>query len=415
MSRILASSAAMCALGMGASAFASGFEERTGQLGIDFEHRHFGSGEKYMPENMAPGVALFDADGDGLLDIYFVQGAPIPASDEASPANRLFRQMENGRFEDVTERFGVGDTGYGMGASYADVDGDGDLDLFVTNFGRNTFLRNQGDGSFVDETASSGLDGPSWGMSSSFVDVDSDSDLDLYVVNYVDFSFDNHKWCGTPESRVRSYCHPDIYDGLPDRLFINDGHGVFREAGDEAGLDRGTSGKGLGVVAADFDGDGRQDIFVANDSTRNHLYLGDGAGRFREEALLSGVGFNGAGVPEASMGVGFGDVDGDGRADLFLTHLDEETNTLYLNQGSGLFVDRTHALGLALPSQPWVGFGTVLLDQDADSDLDIFVTNGHIIDNIALFDRSRSHRQPAQFFENTGAAFVDRSADPRSG
>ena len=396
--------------GVSADAAPRAFEESADALGLRFTHNHFGTGEKFMPENMGPGVVLFDADGDGLLDVYFLQGAPIPpAAELVPPGNRLFRQTESGSFVDVTERAGVGDTGYGMGASFGDIDADGDPDLFVTNFGRNTLLVNRGDGSFEDRTGEAGLGGHSWGTSSGFADVDGDADLDLFVVNYVDFAFDNHKWCGNVEERVRSYCHPDVYDGLPDRLYRNAGGGRFEDISAVGGIDAGTEGKGLGVVMADFDDDGHMDIFVANDSTKNHLYLGEGTGAFAETALLSGVGYNGAGAPEASMGVAFGDVDGDGRPDLFLTHLDEETNTLYLNQGGGLFADRTNAAGLALPSQPWVGFGTVLLDHDADGDLDVFVTNGHIIDNIREFDASRSYRQPSQLFENDGGRFVERS------
>ncbi len=233
------------------------------------------------------------------------------------------------------------------------------------------------------------MDSPLWGVSSGFFDPDRDGDLDLFVVNYVDFAFDNHKWCGNAQRGIRAYCHPDVYNGLPDRFFRNEG-GRFVDAGRDVGLVASADDKGLGLAFADFDGDGDPDVYVANDSTMNYLYLGDGKGGFRESALLAGVGFNGAGAAEASMGVEVGDLDGDGRDEIFVTHLDQETNTLYRGQAGGLYTDITAAAGLAAPSLPWVGFGIALFDHDHDGDLDLFVANGHIIDNIELFDATRA-------------------------
>ena len=383
------------------------FMEVSEELGVDFVHRHFGSGQKYMPENMGAGVVVFDADGDGRLDLYFLQGSPLGSSGprQAGPRqaqNRLFRQTADGVFDDVTASAGVGDTGYGMGASFGDIDADGDLDLYVTNFGRNVLYRNLGDGSFEDVTAMSGVGCELWSTGSSFFDADRDGDLDLYVVNYIDFSFAKHKFCGNAQTGLRSYCHPDVYDGVGDVLYRNDGTGRFTDISQTAGIRSTAKDKGLGIAVADLDIDGLLDIYVANDSTLNYLYLADGHGGFREEALLAGVGANGSGQAEASMGVEIGDVDGDGRPEIFLTHLDQETNTLYRNRGERLWRDGTRAAGLGDPSLPWVGFGTVLFDHDNDGDLDLLVLNGHIIDNIALFDASRSHRQPAQLFDNNG-------------
>ena len=391
---------------------AARFVESSGELGLRFEHRHFGTGEKYMPENMGSGVTVFDANGDGRLDVYVVQGAPIgPKTPAGDDGNRLFLQRDDGTFTDVSKTSGANDHGYGMGASFGDVDRDGDLDLYVTNFGSNVLLRNRGDGSFENATKNAAVGSELWGISSGFFDADADGDLDLFVVNYVDFSWQKHKWCGNAQLKLRAYCHPDVYDGQRDVFYQNDGRGVFVKRSREAGLLATTNDKGLGLGFADFDGDGNQDVYVANDSTMNYLYLGDGKGKFVEGALLAGVAVNGAGAAEASMGVEIGDLDGDGRFDLFLTHLDQETNTLYKNFGDGMFVDGTQAAGLARPGLPWVGFGNVFFDHDNDGDLDVFVANGHIIDNIERFDPTRAHRQPAQLFDNQGdGTFVEITA-----
>jgi hypothetical protein len=243
---------------------------------------------------------------------------------------------------------------------------------------------------------------PLWSVSSGFFDPDNDGDLDLYVANYLDFAFDNHKWCGNAQTQERAYCHPDVYNAIPDCFFRNEGDGRFTEVSQEVGIVLTPDGVGLGVSFADLDGDGNQDIYVANDATMNYLYLGDGQGRFTESALIAGVGFNKDGAAESSMGVEIGDVDGDGLVEIFLTHLDEQTNTLYRNLGQGMFMDSSDSSGLGAPSLPWVGFGNVLFDHDRDGDLDIFVANGHIIDNIEIFDASRAHRQPLQMYDNLG-------------
>jgi hypothetical protein len=381
------------------------FVEKAQELGIDFVHRHFGTGEKYMPENMAPGVALFDANGDGRLDLYLVQGAPIGPGAKPSPTatNRLFLQRQDGTFEDATAKADVGDTGYGMGATVGDYDGDGDLDLYVSNFGPDVLYRNRGDATFEDVTTQAGVGSSSlWSTGAGFFDGDGDGDLDLFVVHYVDFAYDNHKYCGNSKKELRSYCHPDLYDGIPDLYYRNEGSGSFVEVSRASGIVASDADKGLGLAFGDFDNDGLQDVFVANDSTMNYLYLGDGSGRFSESGLLAGVAANGAGAAEASMGVAVGDLDGDGQPEIFVTHLDEETNTLYKNLGDAGYADATEAAGLARPSQPWVGFGNVFFDHDNDGDLDVFVANGHIIDNIELFDPKRSHRQPGQLFDNLG-------------
>ena len=405
--------ATILAAGPSAGAESPRFIESSARLGVVFEHRHSGTGLKYMHETVGSGVAVLDLDGDGRLDIYFVQGASrLPKGEKPGLApNRLFRQTAEGLFVDITQGSGAGDPGYGMGVAYGDVDRDGDPDLYLTNLGRNTLLRNLGGGRFEDVTEAAGVGGDQWSSAAGFFDADGDGDLDLYVVNYVDFTFDNHKWCGNAKHQIRSYCHPDVYAGVTDVLYRNDGDFRFTDVSREAGLRASADAKGLGLAFADFDRNGILDIFVANDSSRNHLYLGGEGLRYEENGLLAGVAFNGSGEAEASMGVAVDDVDGDGLADIFLTHLGDETNTLYHSLGGGLFHDGTSASGLGIPSLPWVGFGTLLFDHDNDGDLDVFVTNGEVVDNIELYEPKRSYRQPSQLFDNLGdGRFSDLSA-----
>ncbi|MEM1177772.1 MAG: CRTAC1 family protein [Acidobacteriota bacterium] len=396
-------------LGAGPASAEALFEDATERLGVRFTHGVFPSGQKDMPENMGAGLAVFDADGDGRLDLFFVQGAPVRggAEDPASIAHRFFHQRPDGTFAEASERFGFGspsaDRGVGMGVCFGDADRDGDLDLYVTHYGPDIYYRND-DGRFVDATASVGLGKASWSVGCTFFDADGDGDLELYVASYVDFSAENHKYCGDAKRNLRAYCHPDIYGAVADAYYRNDG-GRFVDISEKAGIKPSADGKGLGVAAADFDGDGDQDVLVANDSTMNFFYAGDGAGRFEESALFAGLGLNGAGAAEASMGVAAADLDGDQRLDVLLTHLDLETNTFYRNGGDGLFLDRSDVSGLGAPSLPWVGFGVATLDVELDGDLDVAVVNGHIIDNIERFDAERRHRQPAQLFRYDGKRF----------
>jgi len=388
----------------------SQFVERSAQLGVDFVHRHFGTGEKRMPENMGAGVAVFDADGDGRLDLYFVQGRPWEGGAEVSTPhreNRLYFQQENGSFR--LRKTGAEDPdGYGMGVAFGDVDRDGDSDLYVTNFGRNRMFLNRGEGRFEAVTSGGALDVSSWSAGAGFFDKEGDGDLDLWVANYLDFDPAKNKWCGSSQRKIRSYCHPDVYDGVADVLLKNSGNGTFENASSTLAERNAADDKGLGLALLDLDGDGSQDVFVANDSTMNDLYL-QRDGKLKESALIAGAAVNGKGTAEASMGVAVADVDGDTRPDLFVTHLDQETNTLYRNVGDGRFRDETKRFGLGTPSLPWVGFGTIFLDFDLDGDLDLFVANGHIIDNIEAFDPDRAYRQPPQLFENRGGRFVERS------
>jgi hypothetical protein len=296
-----------------------------------------------------------------------------------------------------------------MGVVAGDYDNDGFPDLFVSNLGANELYRNNGDGTWTEVAAFAGLDNTDWGASAAWSDIDSDGDLDLYVTNYVDFTWDNHKFCGNPRRNLRAYCHPDVYNAVADLLYRNNNDGTFTEVGAAAGVANTVDGKGLGVVFGDYDNDGDPDAYVANDSTRNFLYRNDGNGRFVEDGLLAGVGFSADGQAEAGMGTDWGDYDDDGNLDAFVTNLDLETNSLYRNLGDGSFADVTFASGLGEPSLLRVGFGTNWADLDNDGDLDLFVANGHIIDNIAEFRDNIAYAQPNQLYRNDAGRFTDVS------
>lgn len=379
------------------------FTDKTDASGLDFVHDNGATPKKYLPEIMGSGGSVLDYDGDGLFDLYFVQSGAVPGTNARSPEpiNRLYRNFGNGAFVDITDRAGVGDSGYGMGSVAGDYDNDGNTDLYVVNYGPDVLFRNRGDGTFEDATRAAGIDSPLWGSSASFFDADRDGDLDLFVVNYLDFDLDKHIDCGRPSKGFVSYCNPDVYESAADVYFRNNGNGTFEEATAPAGLIE-TTGKGLGVVAADLTDDGWTDLYVANDSTPNFLFENRGDGSFEEAALWLGVGHNEEGKTEAGMGVTAGDVDRDGRLDLFVTNLSNETNSLYLG-GETLFSYHTRLAGLHGPSYLWVGFGTDLLDFDNDGDLDLLVTNGHVIDNVELIDDAQSFRQPTQVFRNDGS------------
>ncbi|MBZ0114284.1 MAG: CRTAC1 family protein [Thermoanaerobaculia bacterium] len=373
----------------------------TTDSGLDFHHETGGDGHLYLPETMGAGGCVLDFDGDGAMDIYLVQSGNFPWNPEIGPGNRLFRNLGTGTFSDVTEKTGTGDRRYGQGAVCGDIDGDGDDDILVNNFGPNTYLRNRGDGTFEDVSGRSGLDDPNWSTSAALLDADSDGDLDVYVVNYLQYSLATHRECRQGQGDVVLYCHPDLYPAAPDHLFANQGDGTFRDDSLAANLvDK--SGKGLGVVATDIDGDGLVDLYVANDSTPNFLYHNLGHGRFEETGLFAGVSFNEDGRTEAGMGVDAGDIDGDQRFDLFVTNLSLESNTLYLQGAPNFFTDATRPSGLQNLSLPVLGFGTDLLDIDNDGDLDIVVANGDLHSNVQLFNDGLSWKQPGQIFLNDG-------------
>jgi hypothetical protein len=388
------------------------FQDVTRQAGIGFVHRNGGSGEKYMAETIGSGVCVLDYDADGWPDLYFVQSGELALKPGGAPAagSVLYRNRGDGTFEDVSARAGVSAVGYGMGCTSADIDNDSDTDLFVTAYRRHTLFRNNGDGTFSDATPASGIGNPSWGVSAAFGDYDRDGLPDLYIVNYVDFTLENNVYCGDMKPGYRTYCHPQTYNGLPDALYRNLGGGRFKDVSRAAGV-ADPSGKGLGVVWGDFDADGWQDVYVANDSTPNFLYHNNGDGTFSEIAGKAGVALSEDGMPQAGMGVAAGDCDGDGREEIFVTNLSQEINSLYRNLGSNLFADESYASGLGAPSLLFLGFGTDFLDADLDADLDIFVSNGHILDNVELYSDTITFKQTALMFENLGGCrFRDVSA-----
>ena len=371
---------AIAALASAGSADGVSFTDVASDAGVDFRHVNGMIGRRWLVEVMGAGAAVLDFDGDGWLDLWLVQGGPLRDRKGALPTDRLYRNVSAAgllRFEDVTAASGVAATEYGMGIATGDIDNDGDLDVLLANYGPNQLFENLGRGRFRDATARAGVAGDGeWSVSASFADADGDGWLDLYVANYVDFTLGNHKVCRDLASRP-AYCSPESYRPVSDRLYRNLGGGAFADVSQTAGV-AGRLGGGLGVIADDFDGDGRTDFYVANDPVDNLLWLNAGNGRFANEALVRGVAVNGNGDAEASMGVAAADFDDDGDVDLFITHLVAETNTLYVNEGGGFFADHSGRAGVALSSVPATGFGTAWFDADNDGDLDLFSANGAV-------------------------------------
>jgi len=376
------------------------------ETGVVFRHVNGATGEKYMMETLGSGVCVFDADGDGLQDIYFVQSGALPGYSGAPPRAALLRNR-GGRFEDVTMAAGVAAVGvYGMACVAGDADGDGDRDLFVAGYGRNLYFRNRGDGTFEEAAVEAGLAGGLWAASAAFFDADGDGDLDLYVTTYVDYDIKANLYCGENRPGYRTVCHPKNFDSQPDYFFRNRGDGHFEDAARAAGIvDR--TGKGLGVVVGDIDDDGDEDIYVANDDTPNFLWRNRGDGTFEEIGEAAGVALSEDGIPQAGMGTDMADYDGDGRLDLFVSNLSEETNELYHNEGDGSFSNATFTSGLGPPSLLTLAFGASFLDADLDGDLDLFVGNGHIIDNIQLYSDSVTVEEPPFLFRNLGNGRFD--------
>ena len=355
-------------------------------------------------DGTGPGLAILDYDGDGLQDIYLVNGGVTYDLGAVHAANVLYRNRGGGRFEDVTARAGVGDRHFGHGANAADLDGDGDVDLFVTNYGRNTYYRNRGDGTFEDATEEAGLGDESWSTGAAFADADGDGDLDLYVANYVGFDARTTPRLGNSRCvfmGVSVFCGPRGLTPVQDRYYRNRGDGTFEDATAAAGLQRPEPYYGLGVIFGDIDQDGDPDLYVADDATPNLLYLNRGDGTFVEEGLLRGVAVSQEGTEQAGMGASLGDYDGDGRVDLVVTNFSHDTHTLYRNAGA-MFEVTTFRAGLGPPTLPKLGWGVGLVDLDGDGWKDLFFAHGHVYPQMDGRGLGTSYRQQNQVLRNLG-------------
>jgi len=366
----------------------------TGAAGLaDFRHDNGATGRHHYVETMGPGLALFDADGDEDLDLYVVDGGPLPpvTAPAEAPGNRLYLNRGDGTFEDATAGSGADDRGYGMGVTVGDYDGDGRPDLYVLNYGPNALYRNQGGGRF--RRVEAGVEDPSWSVSGAFFDYDADGDLDLYVANYLRYDVRREEPCRAGTLEI--YCSPEQFPPAPDRLYRND-RGRFTDVSREAGVAE--DGRGMGVAAGDVDGDGDQDLYVANDRTRNFLYLVEG-GRLREVGSESGVGYSLDGAVEGGMGVVIADLTaGDGGPAIFLTNFQKEPNRLYVAGAGGFYDDWSLRSGVGLRSMEQVGWGIGLLDLEGDGDLDLAVANGHVFENAEAFIPGSSFAQADQLY-----------------
>ena len=377
------------------------FVDATEEAGIHFKHSNGKTEHKHIIETMGSGVVFFDYDTDGDADLYFVNSGGIPQArqdtQQARLGNVLYRNEGDGRFIDVTEISGTGDTGYGMAAAAGDIDNDGDADLYVANFGQDTLYRNNGDGTFTDITKAAGIDNTLWGIAVVYLDFDVDGDLDIFVVNYLVYELSMPV---TTFKGIVGYGHPRSYEGTPDVLYRNNSDGTFTNIAETAGVTNPTEGRGMAAVACDYDNDGFPDIYVTNDTNRNFLYHNNGDGTFTDESLFIGVGYDESGVAEGSMGVDCGDYNGDGWLDLIVAN--SEKVTLYKNEEGLLFIDVTADSGLQQPTLPFVGFSPLFLDYDNDGHLDLFCANGHPQDVIEILMDHETYAQRDQMFQNKG-------------
>jgi len=385
------------------------FTDVTRDTKIAFKHTDGSSGRRYLVETVSAGLALFDCDNDGYVDIYFLNGAPLKgAQGKKPPANALYRNNRDWTFTDVTKQSGLGDTGYGLGVAVGDYDNDGDQDVYVTNYGPNVLYRNNGDGTFTDVTREAGVAGASQvGAGACFLDMDGDGDLDLYVANYLKFSYDTH--VTTMADGYPTYVNPRHYPPLPALLYRNNGDGTFTDVSEISGVGR-HAGYGMGTICADYDNDGDTDILVANDVFENFLFRNDGRGRFEEVGLVAGFAYKGNGDPSASMGIDGGDYDNDGWLDFFVTSYQNDLTVLYRNLGDGTFQDVTTKTGAGAGTWSKVTWGTTLADFDNDGDRDIFIACGHLQDNVDKYDDVTSYDERNILLENMGnGRFVDVS------
>jgi hypothetical protein len=405
-----------------AEAIPGRFSDVTESKGIHFTAVASHTSHKYLLETMGSGVAVFDYDNDGLLDIFFVNGAPlsdpepkgsVPEKQSGKDWNRLYHQHKDGTFEDVTEKAGLQGVGYGMGVAVGDYDNDGYEDLFVTSYGGNHLYHNNGNGTFTDVTVRSGTGGDktpggTWSTSAAWVDLDNDGLLDLVVLRYVKWDFDD-VWCGEHREGYRAYCHPDLFPAIAPLVYHNNGDGTFTEEASKLGL--GTPAKGLGVAISDFDRDGKIDLAIANDSMPEFLYKNKGDGTFEETGLVAEIAVDGDGRTYAGMGIDFQDFDNDGLPDVVITNLANQKYALYRNNGDGSFTYDTYVSGLAPMTLLHSGWGIHFLDYDNDGLKDLLIAQGHDLDTVELNYPQLHYKEPMLLARNMGGGkFVDVSA-----
>ena len=387
----------------------------TSESGITFRHTDGSAGRRYIVETVSAGLALFDYDSDGKIDIYFLNGAPLKGTEAKRPSrNALYRNLGNWRFVDVTEQSGLGDTGYGLGIAIGDYDNDGDPDVYLNNCGPNVLYRNNGDGTFTDVTKSAGVGNDAQvGAGACFLDMDGDADLDLYASNYLEFSYE--QTVSAMVGGYPTYAAPVHYRPIPDTLYRNNGDSTFTDVSEPAGI-AGHAGWGMGITCADYDNYGDTDIFIGNDVAENFLFQNDGQGRFEEVGLSAGTAYQGTGNPSASMGVDSGDYDNDGWLDFYVTSYQQELAVLYCNAGDGFFEDVTMRTGAGAGTLPNVTWGNSFVDFDNDGDRDIFVACGQLQDNVDQYDDVSSYHQYNILLANAGQGkFVDVSRESGNG
>ena len=389
------------------------FFDITEAAGLEFQHVDGRSGRRYFLETVGSGAAFFDYDNDGLLDIYFVNSTDLPGFNSPTPPiNQLYRNNGDGTFTDLTEQGGVGDTGYGAGCAVADYDNDGDLDLYVTNFGANVLYQNNGDSTFTDVTQHAGVGDSRWSLGCAFADYDNDGFVDLYVTNYIAFEFETHTDC--TQKGVPTYCPPESFEGSPDTLYRNNGNGTFTDVTSIAGVYN-KDGKGMGVVFGDYDNDGNVDCYVGNDAGENFLYRNNGDGTFTNVGWMAGVEADENGNVQGTMGVDFGDYDNDGLLDLIAVNYQQQPNALYRNDNGSFFTDVSFVAGLA-DSLPYVGWGVDFFDVDNDGDKDMLIANGHLQDTVEQYDGTTTYPQQNHLLINNGQGrFINAAMKAGSG
>lgn len=384
------------------------FTEVTEGSGITFEHDSGSNSEKPFPSANGSGVGALDYDLDGMYDLYFATGTSFPIElNRTQPRNRLYRNLGSWKFADETDHTGLGHNGYSAGIAVGDYDADGFPDVYVSCFGPNGLFHNQGDGTFIQVAEPAGVADERWGTSAAFFDFDNDGLLDLYVCNYAKWTWETNRYCGDQARKVRIHCSPHSVEAELDILYHNRGDGSFDDQTEVAGL-AGRAGRAQGVVAADLNDDGRMDLYVGNDLHANSLFINEGEGKFRDATESSGTAYDSRGNSQAGMGVDAADYNRDGKLDLFVTNFQAENNSLYENLGNELFVEVSYQRGVAAESLPWVGWGAALRDFDLDGWPDLVLTNGHVDDNRHLLGQEASYAQPPLAWRNVNGRFEFR-------